>query len=93
MAQAQAEATKSAQRAGIDHAKDGKAKDGNKRERQAYLGRKPSFTRSQFNAVRNALQTKGVAQIAKDTGLSRQTVYRIQADPAACEATLTAWGL
>jgi putative DNA-invertase from lambdoid prophage Rac len=37
-AQAQAEATKAAQRAGIEHAKQG--------EGRAYLGRKPSFTRA-----------------------------------------------
>jgi putative DNA-invertase from lambdoid prophage Rac len=84
-AQAQAEANKAAQRAGIDHAKANKE--------HAYLGRKPSFTRAQFDAVRNALQAKGISDIAKDTGLTRQTIYRIQADPAACEATLTAWGL
>src|ERR1700755_1806249 len=46
-AQAQAEATKAAQRAGIEHAK---AKDGS-----AYLGRKPSFSRLQFNQVRALL--------------------------------------
>jgi Helix-turn-helix domain of resolvase len=32
-----------------------------------------------------------IAQIAKDAGLTRQTVYRIRDDPAACEAMLTAW--
>jgi len=39
-AQAQAEATKAAQRAGIEHAKANEA--------AAYLGRKPSYTRQQF---------------------------------------------
>jgi DNA-binding phage protein len=34
-----------------------------------------------------------LTQIAKDAGLSRQTVYRIKNDPAACEAALEAWGL
>jgi hypothetical protein len=34
-----------------------------------------------------------VAQIAKETGLSRQTIYRINEDPAASEAALTTWGL
>src|SRR5712671_4628882 len=42
--QAQAEATKAAQRAGIEHAKQ----SGDR----AYIGRKPSFTREQFNKVR-----------------------------------------
>jgi putative DNA-invertase from lambdoid prophage Rac len=36
-AQAQAESTKAAQRAGIEHAKQN--------DQQAYLGRKPSFSR------------------------------------------------
>jgi putative DNA-invertase from lambdoid prophage Rac len=86
-AQAQAEATKAAQRAGIEHAKQG--------EDRAYLGRKPSFTRAQFKTVRDLLgqQTVGIAQLAKETGLSRQTVYRIKDDPASAEAALSAWGL
>jgi putative DNA-invertase from lambdoid prophage Rac len=82
--QAQAEATKAAQRAGIDHAKAN--------DERAYLGRKPSFTRPQFNTVREALdRAVAIAQIAKDAGLTRQTVYRIKDDPAACEAMLAAW--
>ena len=82
-AQAQAEATKEAQRAGIDHAK---AAGG------TYRGRKPSFTRDQFQAVRDLLgQGQGVSSIANLTGLSRQTIYRIHEDPAACEATLPKW--
>src|SRR3954447_25761044 len=61
-AQAQAEATKEAQRAGIDHAR---ARD------DAYRGRKPSFTREQFDAVRGSLgQGLGVSEIAAATGLS-----------------------
>src|SRR5258708_1173591 len=54
-----------AQRADIEHAK---AKD-----ERAYLGRKPSFTREQFVKVRAMLgqQAVGIAQIAKETGLSR----------------------
>jgi putative DNA-invertase from lambdoid prophage Rac len=35
----------------------------------------------------------GIAQIAKETGLTRQTVYRIKDDPAAAEAGLAAWGM
>jgi putative DNA-invertase from lambdoid prophage Rac len=30
-------------------------------------------------------------QIAKETGLTRQTVYRIKDDPAGSEAALAAW--
>src|SRR5271169_2718464 len=64
-AQAQAEATKAAQRAGIEHAK---AKDG-----AAYLGRKPSYTRQQFVMVGHMLghEAVGIARIANEAGLSR----------------------
>jgi putative DNA-invertase from lambdoid prophage Rac len=33
----------------------------------------------------------GISAIAKTTGLTRQTIYRIKDDPMAAEATLTAW--
>jgi DNA invertase Pin-like site-specific DNA recombinase len=84
-AQAQAEATKAAQRAGIEYIKAS--------DERSYLGRKPSFTREQFDQVRDLLgnQALGIAQIAKDTGLTRQTVYRIKDDPAGAEAALAAW--
>jgi putative DNA-invertase from lambdoid prophage Rac len=77
-AQAQAEATKAAQRAGIDHAKG--------KDEAKYLGRKPSYTRQQFVMVRNMLGQKavGIARIAKETRLSRQTVYRIKGRPYRC---------
>jgi DNA invertase Pin-like site-specific DNA recombinase len=86
-AQAQAEATKAAQRAGIEHAKA--------HGDRAYLGRKPSFTRAQFDQVRAMLgqEAVGIAMIAKETGLTRQTVYRIKDDPVSAEAALVAWGL
>jgi hypothetical protein len=62
---------------------------------RAYLGRKPSYSREQFNLVREMLgrQAIGVAQIAWDTKLTRQTIYRIKDDPAGSEAALAAWGL
>lgn len=83
-AQAQAEATKEAQRAGIAHAK---ARD------DAYRGRKPSYTWGHLDTVTAMLaQGAGVSAIARDTGLSRQTVYRIQDDPAEAEAALARWG-
>jgi putative DNA-invertase from lambdoid prophage Rac len=86
-AQAQAEATKAAQRAGIEHAK---ANDD-----RAYLGRKPTYTREQFAKVRDLLaqEAVGIAHIAKEAGLSRQAIYRIKDDPAGAEAALAAWGL
>jgi putative DNA-invertase from lambdoid prophage Rac len=85
--QAQAKATKAAQRADIEHVQQS--------GERAYLGRKPSFTREQFVKVRAMLgqQAVGIAQIAKETGLTRQTVYRIKDDPAGAEGVLGAWGL
>jgi putative DNA-invertase from lambdoid prophage Rac len=73
--------------AGIEHAKQN--------DQRAYLSRKPSFTREQFVRVRAMLgqQTVGIAQIAKETGLTRQTIYRIKDDPAGAEAALAAWGM
>ena len=85
-AQAQAEATREAQKAGIAHAKtigDGR-----------YKGRKPSYTRDQFEAVQHMLsQEAGISVIAKETGLTRQTIYRIREAPQEAEAALAAWGL
>jgi putative DNA-invertase from lambdoid prophage Rac len=82
-AQAQAEATKEAQRAGIEHAKA---------NGDSYRGRKPSYTRSQLMTVQDMLgQSSGIAAIAKATGLTRQTIYRIKDDPAAAEAALAVW--
>ncbi|MET7241970.1 recombinase family protein [Methylobacterium sp. EM32] len=84
-AQAQVEATKEAQRAGIAHAK---ARD------DAYRGRKPSYSRAQLDIVRAQLaQGVGVSAIARDTGLSRGTIYRIQGDSADAEAALARWGV
>jgi putative DNA-invertase from lambdoid prophage Rac len=35
----------------------------------------------------------GIARIAQETGLTRQTIYRIKNDPVSAEAALAAWGL
>jgi putative DNA-invertase from lambdoid prophage Rac len=35
----------------------------------------------------------GIAHIAKETGLTRQTVYRIKDDPINAETSLAAWGM
>jgi DNA invertase Pin-like site-specific DNA recombinase len=80
-AQSQAEATKEAQKAGIEHAK---GKDGK------YLGRRPTYTRQHVQMVQE-MQGQAVGAIAKATGLSRQAVYRIQADPAKAVASLLPW--
>lgn len=82
-AEAQAEATKEAQRAGIAHAKS---------RETAYRGRKPTYTREGLATVRDLLIAgRGPADIAKSTGLSRQTVYRIKEDPASAERALALW--
>jgi putative DNA-invertase from lambdoid prophage Rac len=84
-AQAQAEATKEAQKAGIERAKGDL-------ERGAYRGRKPSYSREQMGRVQDLLaQGLGISAITKVTGLSRQTVYRIIEDPVAAEAAAARW--
>lgn len=83
-AQAQAEATKIAQRGGIDRVRAEGA--------LAYLGRKPSFTAHQLDAVRDMLgQGAGISTIAARTGLTRQTIYRLRDNPAEAEAALARW--
>ncbi|WP_116654902.1 recombinase family protein [Pelagibacterium sediminicola] len=83
-AQAQAEATKEAQRAGIA---DTRAK-----EPQKYRGRKPSFTREQLGTMRDMLaQGAGASAIAKATGLTRPTVQRLREDMAGAERMLVRW--
>jgi putative DNA-invertase from lambdoid prophage Rac len=86
-AQAQAEATKEAQRAGIAHAKaNGDAR--------LYKRRKPSYSRKQFENAQAMLgKSSSVGEVARTTGLTRQTVYRIKDDPAAAEAALATWGI
>lgn len=85
-AQAQAEATKEAQRAGIASAKT--------REPKKYLGRKPSYDRKAYQTVTDMLANgAGTSEVARAAGLSRQTVLRIKADPVSAEAALAVWGL
>ncbi|MET4153828.1 recombinase family protein [Bradyrhizobium sp. RT7b] len=82
--QAQAEATKEAQAAGISHAKADPRK---------YLGRKPSFTGKQLQIVRDMIgRDAGTSAIAHEVRLTRQTVLRIKADPAGAEELLARWG-
>jgi DNA invertase Pin-like site-specific DNA recombinase len=84
-AQAQVEASKEAQRAGIEAAKRDQAK---------YRGKKPSYDRRALATVLDMAGTgAGASQIARATGLSRQTVLRIKSDPEAAEASLARWGL
>lgn len=85
MAEAQTEATKEAQRAGIQHARA---------RGDRYRGRKPSYRRDQYEAVRDQLAAdNSVSEIAASNGLSRQTVLRIREDPASAEKALALWDL
>lgn len=62
MAQAQAEATKEAQKAGIEAAR---------RDDRKYLGKKPSYSRAALGSVQEMLVTgAGASAVAKETGLS-----------------------
>ena len=91
-AQAQAEATKEAQKAGVAAARaaDERQAEG---ERRRYAGRKPSYTREAIRQVGEMSATgAGTSTIAKAMGLSRQAVLRIKADPVAAEAAVTRWG-
>lgn len=83
--QAQAKVTKGRQRDGIEAARA-------RTEERNYPGRKPSFGRDRPVAVMNGLaQGTPPATIARDAGVSRQTVHRIKDDPAAAEAALASW--
>jgi len=84
LGEAQAEATKEAQRAGIEHAKaSGERK---------YRGRKPSYDRAAFELVMQMLGAgAGPSAVAAATGLTVQTVLRIRDDPAKGAAALELW--
>ena len=85
-AEAQAQATKEAQAAGIAHHK---AKSPEK-----FKGRKPSFDRDTFEMVKALLDAgQGHSAIAKTTGLNRNAVIRIARDPAQAEVSLARWGM
>ncbi|WP_428515010.1 recombinase family protein [Roseovarius sp.] len=84
-AQAQAEATKEAQKAGIAAARQDSSK---------YRGKKPSYDRRTLEIVLCMLgKGAGPSKISKTTGLTRQTILRIRNDAKAAEAALSRWGL
>lgn len=86
MAEAQAEANKEAQRAGIAHHKATSP--------EKFKGRKPNFDRVSFEAVQAMLNAgQGHSAIAKATGVNRNAVIRIAQDPSKAEAALEKWGL
>jgi putative DNA-invertase from lambdoid prophage Rac len=82
-AEAQAVATKEAQRAGIAAAKS---------DPRNYRGRKPSYSRETYETVIRMLdQGAGASAISAITGLSRQAVLRIRNDRPGAERTLALW--
>lgn len=86
--QAQAEATKEAQKAGIKMAREG-AEAGTK-----YRGRKPTFDRAQLGQVVDLLALeRSPSAIAEEVGVPRATVYRIKEAPAKAHELLESWGL
>lgn len=85
-AEAQAQATKEAQAAGIAHHKATSP--------EKFKGRKPTFDRAQFDEVLALVEAgSGHSAIAKATGLNRNAVIRIAADPAKAVQSLARWGL
>jgi len=83
-AQAQDEANKEAQKAGIEAARQDKSK---------YRGKKPSYDRETLGVVIGMLgKGSGASEISKVTGLTRQTVLRIKGDPSRAEQALSRWG-
>jgi len=87
MAQAQAEGTKDAQKAGIALARASDPK--------AYRGRKPSFNRKQVEQVLAYASNGSMSdnEIAEAVGLQRLAVVRIKRDPANAERQLGRWGM
>lgn len=84
MGQAQAEASKEAQKAGIAHTRAS--------DPTAYLGRKPTFDKAKLEQVLSKHgEGTSISQIARELGLSRSTVHRIIADPAAASAAVLKW--
>ena len=84
MAQAQLEATKDAQTAGIAHAQTDTP--------ERFLGRKPTFDGIQLEEVMRLVGMDiSNSEIARKTGLVRQTIIRIRADPAKAAQQVAAW--
>jgi hypothetical protein len=76
----------STQGAGIEHA----WRTARRRPPSVPTGRKPSYSREQLSKVHELFgrQTIGIVEIAKETGLTRQTAHLIKEDPAAAAAAL-----
>jgi len=87
-AQAQAEATKEAQKAGIRAARQ--AEDAPIK----YRGRKPTFDVEQLHRTHELLSMGWTpSAISAEVGIPRATVYRIKEDPAKMVALLQTWAI
>lgn len=85
-AEAQAQATKEAQAAGIAYHKATAP--------EKFLGRKPRYDRAQYEQVLSLLDAgEGHSDIAKATGVNRNAVIRIAQDRAHADASLRRWGM
>lgn len=84
MAEAQAEATRDAQMAGIKHAK----------EKNAYRGRKPAYTRRNIDDTLRLIG-EGVpqAEVARRLNLSRAMVIRMSREPERMKKALDDWSI
>ena len=88
LSQAQAEANKEAQRAGIAHVKVSP----NPQKPKTYLGRRPSYTVNQISEVVALTgEGKGVSAVAKELGLSRAAIYQVLKNPTEAFASVRAW--
>jgi len=87
-AQAQAEATREAQKAGIRAARQ--AEDAAIK----YRGRKPTFDVEQLHRTHELLAMGWTpSAIAAEIGIPRATVYQIKENPAKAVALLETWGV
>lgn len=85
-AEAQAEATKEAQKAGIRFHRE--------QDPTKYRGKKPTYDRKKMQQVREmSSEGHGTTVVSKEVGLTRQTVLRINANPEAAEAALARWDM
>ena len=83
-----------ARRADRVHGRDGTSPRQSPRRRLSRAGRKPSFNRKLLDDVNRMLTTgTGASAISKATGLTRQAVLRIKANPVAAERALKVWGM
>lgn len=88
LAEADNKAKSEARQAGIDHVR------ASPEAKRKYRGKPPSFDRTTLNVVQTMLsQNKTISEIARETGISRQTVHRIQDEPHWADAALVRWDM